>query len=920
MEGLNEYVQAGELLPWIILLPLLGAVINGIFAKGADKSLITGVSVGSVFLSFLLALFCFGKLLGTEGAEEHVDTVYEWFRIGAPGGFGGTFEIPVRVRFVMDHLSGIMTVMVTGIASLIHLYSTGYMGEDPGYRRFMTYLNLFTASMLVLVLASNVPLMFVGWEGVGLCSYLLIGFWWENPAYAAAGRKAFVVNRIGDFGVLIGTFLIVSTVHTFEFSEINSAAAELAATPMSVGGGPLGISIATGAALFLFLGCTGKSAQIPLYVWLPDAMAGPTPVSALIHAATMVTAGVYLTCRLSPVFVLSPAAMAVDRAGGRRDGALRRHDRPRAERHEEGAGLLHGEPARLHVPRRRRRRVQRGLLPRVHARVLQGLPLPRRRLGDPRDARADADIRYLGNMRKYMPRTHATFLISCLAIAGFPLTSGFFSKDEILLGALDSTHHLPAWVGWTVFSVLAVSAFMTAFYMFRLYFRTFWGEFKGGHPPAEGEGAHDDHGEGHEHAEPHESEDAITLPLIVLAVGALLVGFLGLPHWVPGLGEYSWWGHWLNGHGEHLGPVSAWTHLYPLAEGEEHGMGFGPIAMAVGTLVGPGGIGLAYAWYFQGDGKVPAGLRAQMPGLHSFLMDKWRVDELYDFVFIGPFKWIAVVAANIDRIAVDGLLTKVPGLVAKGVGALVSRAQTGAIYVYTTGFAAGAFGLVWFFTYPHVELEVTAPETGTTFEMSASQGPGYEYRWDFDSDGEPDTDWMTEASTSHTYEDDAFFGLVLVIEQPDVGDEVEMPIGEDLVVELEEDTIALPVDQLSIDWIDRARIPEAGVAVTPTARLEISDEHGAEVVIAPGSAALTVPGQPAAAADAPVEEVRLRTGDVARIGLSTIRVAARARVTLEVRNLFGNHARAVEDVVVALPTPLEHVASLGRAAAAGGAR
>ena len=918
MEGLNEYVQASELLPWIILLPLLGAVINGIFAKGADKSLITAVSVGSVFLSFLLALFCFGKLLGTEGAEEHVDTVYEWFRIGAPGGFGGTFEIPVRVRFVMDHLSGIMTVMVTGIASLIHLYSTGYMGEDPGYRRFMTYLNLFTASMLVLVLASNVPLMFVGWEGVGLCSYLLIGFWWENPAYAAAGRKAFVVNRIGDFGVLIGTFLIISTVHTFEFSEINSAAAELAATPMSVGGGPLGISIATGAALFLFLGCTGKSAQLPLYVWLPDAMAGPTPVSALIHAATMVTAGVYLTCRLSPVFIHSEGAMITIALVGAATAFV-----------AASIGLVQNQMKKILAYSTVS---QLGFMFAAvgvgafsagffhvftHAFFKACLFLGAGSVMHAVHAHGDADIRYLGNMRKYMPRTHATFLISCLAIAGFPLTSGFFSKDEILLGALDSTHHLPAWVGWTVFSVLAVSAFMTAFYMFRLYFRTFWGEFKGGHPPAEGEGAHDDHAHG-EHAEPHESEDAITLPLIVLAVGALLVGFLGLPHWVPGLGEYSWWGHWLNGHGEHLGPVSAWTHLYPVAEGEAHGMGFGPIAMAVGTLVGLGGIGLAYVWYFQGEGRVPAGLRGQMPGLHSFLMDKWRVDELYDFVFIGPFKWIAVVAANIDRIAVDGLLTKVPGLVARGVGALVSRAQTGAIYVYTTGFAAGAFGLVWFFTYPHVELEITAPDTGTTFEMSASEGPGYEYRWDFDSDGEPDTEWMTEASTSHTYEDDAFFGLVLVIEQPDVGDEVEMPIGEDIVVDLEDETVALPVDQLSIDWIDRARIPEAGVAVTPTARLELSDEHGAEVVIAPGSAALSVPGQPAS--DAPVEEVRLRTGDVARIGLSTIRVAARARVTLEVRNLFGNHARAAEDVVVALPTPLEHVASLERAAAVGGAR
>ncbi len=908
MDWLNEYVQASELLPWIVLLPLLGAVINGVFAKGAAKGLITTVSVGSVFASFLLALFCFGKLIGADGPEEHVDTVYEWFRINAPAGFGGSFEIPIRVRFVMDHLSGIMTVMVTGIASLIHLYSTGYMGEDPGYRRFMTYLNLFTASMLILVLASNIPLMFVGWEGVGLCSYLLIGFWWENPTYAAAGRKAFVVNRIGDFGVLIGAFLIVSTVHSFEFSEINAASAEIAATSLSVGGGPLGISVATGAALFLFLGCSGKSAQLPLYVWLPDAMAGPTPVSALIHAATMVTAGVYLCCRLSPLFIHSEGAMITIALVGAATAFI-----------AASIGLVQNQMKKILAYSTVS---QLGFMFAAvgvgafsagffhvftHAFFKACLFLGAGSVMHAVHAHGDADIRYLGNMKKFMPRTHATFLISCLAIAGFPLTSGFFSKDEILLGALDSTHHLPAWVGWTVFSVLSVSAFMTAFYMFRLYFRTFHGTFKGGHPPAE-DGHSDGHGDDHGHADPHESEDAITLPLMVLAFGALVVGFLGLPHWVPGLADWSWWGHFLNGHGEHVGPVATWTHLYPVVEGEAaHGVGFGPIAMTVGTLVGLGGIGLAYAWYYQADGTVPAGLRAQWPGVHSFLMDKWRVDELYELVLVGPFKWVAVVAANIDRIAVDGLLTKVPGLVAKGFGALVSRAQTGAIYVYTTGLVVGAFGLVWWFTYPHVALEVTEPESGTTFEMSASAGPGYEYRWDFDSDGEPDSEWSAEHTASHTYEDDAFFGLVLVIDPPDGGDSMEMPIGEPIHLDLEEgETVGLPVDQLMVDWIDRRRVPEDGVVQAPTARLEISDEHGAEVVITRGSASLSAPG---ASADEPDADVRLRTGDSARLGLSTIRVAARARVTLEVRNLFGNRAHVTQDVVVALPTPLEHVAA-----------
>ncbi|GAB4200556.1 MAG: NADH-quinone oxidoreductase subunit L [Sandaracinaceae bacterium] len=915
MEFLNEYVQAHELLVWIVLLPLLGAVINGIFAKGADKGLISGVAVGSVFLSFILALFCFGKLLGAgeEGEARHVQTVYEWFRINAPAGFGGSYEIPVRVRFVMDHLSGIMTVMVTGIASLIHLYSTGYMGEDPGYRRFMTYLNLFTASMLVLVLASNLPLMFVGWEGVGLCSYLLIGFWWENPAYAAAGRKAFVVNRIGDFGVLLGGFLLVATVHSFEFSEINAAAAEVAGTSIALGGGSIGMSVATGAALFLFLGCTGKSAQLPLYVWLPDAMAGPTPVSALIHAATMVTAGVYLTCRLSPIFIHSETAMITIALVGSATAFL-----------AASIGLVQNQMKKILAYSTVS---QLGFMFAAvgvgafsagffhvftHAFFKACLFLGAGSVMHAVHAHGDADIRYLGNMRKYMPRTHATFLISCLAIAGFPLTSGFFSKDEILLGALDSTHHLPAWVGWTVFVVLAVTAFMTAFYMFRLYFRTFHGEFKGGHPPDEHHG--DAHGHGDGHAEPHESEDAITIPLIVLAAGALVVGFLGLPHWVPGLADLSWWGHFLNGHGEHVGPVASWAHLAPATEGaEEHGLGFGPIAMTIGTLVGLGGIGLAYAWYYQADGATPAGLRAQWPRLHAFLMDKWRVDELYDAVIVGPFKWIAVVAANIDRIAVDGLLTKVPGLMARLVGGVLSRLQSGAIYAYTTAFAVGAFGVVWWFTYPHVELEVTEPERGTEFVFEASPGPGYEYRWDFDSDGEPDSEWTREHTARHTYGDDAFFGLVLVIEQPDLGDRAETAHGGHLVVEVEEGSrMPLPVEQLALDWIDRATAQDTVVA--PTARLEVSEEHGAEIVLTRGSGAITIPGS----TEEPADEIRLHAGQTARLGLSTLRVAARARVTLEVRNLFGNRARQEQDLIVAVPTALEHVADARRSA--GGAR
>ena len=299
---------ADKALLWIVLLPLFGAVINGVFGRFADKSMVTLVGVGSVAGAFVLSLFSFFHLVGLKGALGDdvaiTNEVYHWFSL-----YLGSSEIPINVTFVFDSLSGIMAMVVTGIGLLIHIYSIEYMADDPGYARFFTYLNLFMASMLILIFGSSMPVMFVGWEGVGLCSYLLIGFWYENGSYAAAGKKAFIVNRIGDFGVLLGMFVLMMATRSLEFDDINAAASSLG-TPFYFGTFELGAT-ATVASLLLFLGCTGKSAQIPLFVWLPDAMAGPTPVSALIHAATMVTSGVYLACRLSPVFMESATAMAV---------------------------------------------------------------------------------------------------------------------------------------------------------------------------------------------------------------------------------------------------------------------------------------------------------------------------------------------------------------------------------------------------------------------------------------------------------------------------------------------------------------------------------------------------------------------------------------------------------------------------------
>ncbi len=787
------------LLP-IVLLPILGALYNGLMGHRVDKGVVTAVAVGSVFGSFLLALVGFGSLLAAEeGVEPRlVHDVYEWFSITVGGS-----DVPIRVRFVMDHLSGIMTVMVTGIGALIHVYSIGYMEEDEGYARFMTYLNLFMASMLVLVLASNLPLMFVGWEGVGLCSYLLIGFWYTNVDYAAAGKKAFIVNRIGDLGVLIGMFVLVAYVaprsgEAFEFSSINALAPLMGRAEFVFAAQPSGVLVATVAGLFIFLGCTGKSAQIPLFVWLPDAMAGPTPVSALIHAATMVTAGVYLCCRLSPVLVESTTTMAVIAIVGSLTAlmaasiALVQNEMKKILAYSTvsqlgfmfsavGMGAFAG--GFFHVF--------------THAFFKACLFLGAGSVMHAIHAHGDADIRYLGGLRKKMPATHLTFAVATAAIAGLPFLSGFFSKDEILLGALGWATGAPSrwsadlgfwenlgegnwagpWVGWFVFGVLAIAAAMTAFYMFRLYFRTFWGEYKGGHAPhADGEHADGEHADGW--VEPHESPDTMTIPLYVLALGAALVGLLGLPHLIPVEG-INWWSGWLApGH-------EAFTEVYEeaLHSGAEHAdalsqgtaaargvtssvaslsfdgqMVHAPtwaagLAMGVGLFVALFGFGLAWLWYRRQDGEAPERIQQSVPRLHRFLMDRWRIDGLYEVTIVSLMKWLGVVSANLDKFLVDMVLAKGTAFAARGLGFLVTRAQTGVVYASAGLFVVGLAGLTWWFTYPHPMPEGEESSVGHA-AWTVSAGLGNEYRWDFDSDGEWDTEWSAETHVEHDYASD----------------------------------------------------------------------------------------------------------------------------------------------------------------------
>ncbi len=905
----------GRLLLWIVLLPLFGSIINGLAGKFASRKMVSAVAVGSVALAFGLAIACFVKLTmlrhaaGEEGEHARIlYTAYEWFSVSV-----GNVNVPIFVRFVMDPLSGVMALVITGIGLLIHIYATSYMSEEPAYYRFFCYLNLFMASMLILVLSSNMALMFVGWEGVGLCSYLLIGFWWENPTYAAAGKKAFVVNRIGDFGVLIGMFLLVYATQSFEFDAIRHGAANLSgATELAIGGmaqadhHSINVSMATVACLFLFLGCAGKSAQIPLYVWLPDAMAGPTPVSALIHAATMVTAGVYLIVRLSPVFVMSPVAMSVIAIIGASTAllaatiALVQNQMKKILAYSTvsqlgfmfaavGVGAFSG--GFFHVF--------------THAFFKACLFLGAGSVMHAVHAHGDADIRELGGMKKFMPRTRMTFLISCLAIAGFPLTSGFFSKDDILLGAAfvgtGAWADYPSWVGWLVLVMLVIAATMTAFYMFRLYFLTFEGDFRGAHgeqhaaaPPApshpgvegaaethaleasadahavahdaHGHDAHDDHAHGHDaHGHgglPHESNGAITWPLMILAFGALAVGFLGLPHWahLPNI-----WEHWLE-------PVSA---RLPGVE-TEASAGLGGTMMLIGTLAGLTGIAIAYRWYMMQAGETPAALAARFPRLQAFLMDKWRVDELYARIIIKPAEWLSNFSSEFDKVAVDGGLTKLPAFAAQAGSWAFTRLQNGLVYSYGAVMVAGIVAITFWYLIPHPNLQSAVQ--GADVKYVAATGYGYEYRWDVDLEPGFETNWDT-----NTHEMTASFERAARNRGAAVMN--GRPGSPPPVIQLRHGELYAfnPRDFATTEWM------KPNTDGTPPA---MTWQDG-KLLIRVNDAEVRQDGLPTT-----TPTISLAPGESVTIGGRLIRAAGVMRGTVEVRNVFGYVSRESVEVTI----------------------
>ena len=651
---------------WLIIaLPLLGAIVNAAIGRKLGKANVALVSVAVIVAAFILSVIAFSWTVAGETLHFRGDT---WFRVAGPG---GPPIIDIRWGFLVDRLSGTLALIVTGVGALIHLYATSYMSheDDFGYARFFTYLNLFVAAMMTLVLGDGLVLTFIGWEGVGLCSYLLIGFWYTDEQKAFCGRKAFVANRIGDFGFLIGVFALLSIFGTVDYGRMASLARD--ASPQALlasgvfSGKTLGWAL-TFATLGLFVGCTGKSAQLPLYVWLPDAMAGPTPVSALIHAATMVTAGVYLVARTSFLFALAPVSMGVVTLVGALTAvvaaaiAFAQTDIKKVLAYSTvsqlgfmfigvGAGVFFSGVMHLVT-----HAFFKACLFLGAGSVMHGM-------------NEDTDVRNMGGLHARMPQTARTFAIATLAITGILPLSGFFSKDAILGGALFSENPAWPWVGEVAYALGTLAAAGTAFYMVRLFALTFAGK-----PRTHAA----------EHA--HESSPVMTGPLWALAILSVLGLVLGLPK-VPALGR---WGEVF---GEFLQPVFAQA---TAVVGEHEHVVLWPFLVAwVVAVVSGGAAWLMYAGAWRG---VPERFARALPGLYQFTADKFRVDELYDILVIRPVRGLAwLLWRVVDAFAIDGVLVNGTARLAGFLGRAFRLVQNGDAQRYAAVMALAAAVILW---------------------------------------------------------------------------------------------------------------------------------------------------------------------------------------------------------------------------------
>ncbi len=641
---MEPLAQNYQLLRWIVLAPLAGSAAIALFGSRLPRRLIGPLACGAVGVSFVIGVAGFVKLkaLYSQGGQEEAflaDTLYRWISVGG---------LTADAAFVLDRLSAVMVLVVSGVSFVIHVYSIGYMAHDKSNWRYFSYLNLFVFFMLLLVSADNIGLMFVGWEGVGLCSYLLIGFWFEDREKATAGMKAFIVNRVGDIGFLLAIILIFTQLGTLNFYGI----AEQAPRVLTHGS-----ALVTAIALLLFLGATGKSAQIPLYVWLPDAMAGPTPVSALIHAATMVTAGVYMIVRLNVLYLLAPFAMGVVAIVGVLTAiyaasiGLVQNDIKKVLAYSTisqlgymflavgvgafSAGIFH---LMTHAFFKALLFLGAGCV--IHA--MSG----------------DQDIRNMGGLREKLPVSYWTFLIATLTIAGFPPLSGFFSKDEILWQAFSQGH-------WLLWFVAFATAGLTGFYMFRLLFLTFWGTCRA---------------EEKVRSKIHESPLVMTVPLVILAMLSVVGGIVGIPEALGGSNDFH---HW-------LAPMLANENgTLPVEPGRHYSPSVEYLLIVLSVAVALCGIFTAW-WFYIRKPETARNLAERMPISYKVLSNKYYIDEIYNMLIVQPIKLIStyILWKIFDVGVIDGLVN-LTGRSVRGLGRVAARLQTGYVQAYAVTFILG---------------------------------------------------------------------------------------------------------------------------------------------------------------------------------------------------------------------------------------
>jgi NADH-quinone oxidoreductase subunit L len=703
---------------WIVpLMPAVGAALMLLIGRRLPKPLVNGICVSSVAMTFVWTVLAVLQFTHS-GLPRYEHVLFTW--LGSGGGHmlytlhgGGTAEFVVNAGVLLDPLSCVWLLFVTGVGTLIHIYSTGYMAHEGGYYRFFGYLNLFMFSMLTLILANNYLLMFVGWEGVGLCSYLLIGFYFHKKSASTAANKAFIVNRIGDAGVILGSLTIFWLFGTFDFTRVTELARAQSATLM-------GTAALTAATLLLFVGACGKSAQLPLYVWLPDAMEGPTPVSALIHAATMVTAGVYMVARSNALFVLAPETMKVVAVIGALTAifaasiGLVQNDIKRVLAYSTvsqlgymflalGVGAFTAGCFHVFTHAFFKALLFLGSGSVIHA--MSG----------------EQDMRTMGNLRKKIPITYATMLIGTLAIAGVPGLAGFFSKDEILWQAW-SAHNgafRPLWY------VAYATALMTSFYMFRLIFLTFFGSSRMSH-------------EVEHHV--HESPRSMTVPLMILATCSIFAGYLGvgpsIARFVGLHGETNRFEHFLapvfDNPTEKHAAVEGAEGAAPAEEKKEEGSPSEYLLMALSIAAAGAGWWSAKRAYDKPDKSVPEPIAEASPAVYTTLLNKYYVDEFYDKAFTGRStvggvrlgaigagealwkfdaevidggvngagwftKFMGILSSWWDKWIIDGICVNGPAVIARTLSKPVRWVQLGLVQWYALVMVFGVAGLLWYY-------------------------------------------------------------------------------------------------------------------------------------------------------------------------------------------------------------------------------